>query len=252
LTPVNGQFNFVTYHNLIAVKSFIISTLLLISSSAIAQSVAINNDASLPHPSSMLDVKSNARGVLVPRVALTNRNVAAPVISPTNSLLVYNTATAGTGVNSVVPGFYYWNSTSWIPIGQTTNAAITGKNHFLVQDSTGQTGTKKGYGAQAINYIIATSGIYPCRSDCTGYNYDYTIMGEIKLFAGDFAPAGWALCNGQLLSINQNQALFSLLLFNYGGNGVTTFALPDLRSAVPLHFGASTTGQSWNIGEKKD
>lgn len=62
-------------------------------------------------------------------------------------------------------------------------------------------------------------------------------LGEIMLFAGDFAPRGWALCNGQLLSINQNQALFSLLLTRYGGNGQTTFALPDLRSRAPIHAG---------------
>ena len=53
-------------------------------------------------------------------------------------------------------------------------------------------------------------------------------LGEIRMFGFDFAPQGWALCNGQLLPINQNQALFSLLGFAYGGDGTTTFALPDL------------------------
>src|SRR5687767_11791868 len=62
-------------------------------------------------------------------------------------------------------------------------------------------------------------------------------IGEIRLFAGNFAPRGWALCNGQLLSIAQNTALFSLLGTTYGGNGQTTFALPDLRGRVPLHPG---------------
>ncbi|KZE73472.1 phage tail protein [Paenibacillus elgii] len=60
-------------------------------------------------------------------------------------------------------------------------------------------------------------------------------LGQIKLFAFGFAPRGWAQCNGQILPINQNQALFSLLGTNYGGNGVTTFALPDLRGRVPIH-----------------
>src|SRR4051794_19056287 len=63
-------------------------------------------------------------------------------------------------------------------------------------------------------------------------------MSEIRVFGFGFAPKGWALCNGQLLPINQNQALFSLLGTMYGGNGITTFALPDLRSRVPLHVGA--------------
>jgi microcystin-dependent protein len=62
-------------------------------------------------------------------------------------------------------------------------------------------------------------------------------IGEIKLVAFGYAPKGWALCNGQLLPINQNQALFSLLGTMYGGNGQTNFALPDLRGRVPLHVG---------------
>jgi microcystin-dependent protein len=62
-------------------------------------------------------------------------------------------------------------------------------------------------------------------------------LGEIKMVSFAFAPRGWAQCNGQLLPINQNQALFSLLGTTYGGNGQTTFALPDLRSRVPVHVG---------------
>ena len=63
-------------------------------------------------------------------------------------------------------------------------------------------------------------------------------LGEVKMVSFNFAPQGWALCNGQQLPINQNQALFSLFGTTYGGNGQTTFALPDLRGRVPLHFGA--------------
>lgn len=61
-------------------------------------------------------------------------------------------------------------------------------------------------------------------------------LGQISLFSFNFPPKGWAQCNGQLLPINQNQALFSLLGTTYGGDGRSTFALPDLRSRVPLHF----------------
>ena len=59
-------------------------------------------------------------------------------------------------------------------------------------------------------------------------------MGEISWVAFNFAPRGWAFCNGQLLPINQNQALFSLMGTTYGGNGVTNFALPDLRGRAPI------------------
>lgn len=62
-------------------------------------------------------------------------------------------------------------------------------------------------------------------------------MAELRLFGFNYAPKGWALCNGQVMPINQNQALFSLLGTTYGGNGQTTFALPDLRGQVPMHFG---------------
>src|SRR5215208_4748171 len=64
-------------------------------------------------------------------------------------------------------------------------------------------------------------------------------MGEVKIISWNFAPQGWALCNGQFLPINQNQALFSLLGTMYGGNGQTTFALPDFRGKIPLHWGGS-------------
>jgi microcystin-dependent protein len=70
-------------------------------------------------------------------------------------------------------------------------------------------------------------------------------LSEIRIFSFNYAPKGWALCNGQFLPINQNQALFALLGTTYGGNGQTTFALPDLRGRVPIHFGDGfTLGQA--------
>ncbi|HLG15595.1 MAG TPA: tail fiber protein [Blastocatellia bacterium] len=66
-------------------------------------------------------------------------------------------------------------------------------------------------------------------------------LSEIRIFSFNFAPKGWALCNGQLLPINQNQALFSLLGTTYGGNGQTNFALPNLQGNVPIHMGSGHT-----------
>ena len=71
-------------------------------------------------------------------------------------------------------------------------------------------------------------------------NAQEAMIGEVKMFAGNFAPRGWALCNGQLLQISQNSALFSILGTTYGGDGRTTFALPDLRGRVPVHAGSGT------------
>ncbi len=69
-------------------------------------------------------------------------------------------------------------------------------------------------------------------------------VGEIRMFAGNFAPRGFAFCDGQLLAVSQNDALFSLLGTIYGGDGRTTFGLPDLRGRVPIHQGAGPAEKS--------
>jgi microcystin-dependent protein len=74
-------------------------------------------------------------------------------------------------------------------------------------------------------------------------------IGEVVLFAGNFAPRGWAFCQGQILSIAQNTALFSILGTTYGGNGQTTFALPDLRGRVPVGPGQGPGLPSMTLGE---
>src|SRR5512140_1495707 len=74
-------------------------------------------------------------------------------------------------------------------------------------------------------------------------------IGEIRMFAGNFAPVGWAFCQGQLLAISENDALFNLIGTTYGGDGQNTFALPDLRSRVPVHSGTNQS-QSFILGEK--
>jgi microcystin-dependent protein len=65
-------------------------------------------------------------------------------------------------------------------------------------------------------------------------------VGEIRMFAGNFAPAGWMFCEGQLLPISENETLFNLIGTTYGGDGQSTFALPDLRGRVPIHFGSGS------------
>ena len=74
-------------------------------------------------------------------------------------------------------------------------------------------------------------------------------VGEIRILGGNFAPAGWALCNGQLLPISQNTALFSLLGTNYGGDGRSNFALPNLQGAAPLAMGSGPGLTPRVIGE---
>lgn len=81
----------------------------------------------------------------------------------------------------------------------------------------------------AVNYLIATTGVFPSQGGGAGFDQTTPTLGEITAFAGNYAPGGWALANGQLLSIQQNQALFAILGTTYGGDGITTFALPDLQ-----------------------
>src|SRR5215467_5371107 len=108
---------------------------------ATAQSVGINDDGSLPNIGAMLDVKSATRGVLIPRVALTATNLATPIASPVASLLVYNTAIAGSGGTAVTPGFYFWNGASWEKISSAStplsawslngNSGTNSDNNFI-------------------------------------------------------------------------------------------------------------------------
>jgi len=93
-----------------------------------------------------------------------------------------------------------------------------------------------------VNYSIALQGIYPSRNGYDNY------IGEICIYGFNFEPQGWALCNGQILSISQNTALFSLLGTMYGGNGQTTFGLPDLRGRTPIHYGQGPGLSSRTIG----
>ena len=74
-------------------------------------------------------------------------------------------------------------------------------------------------------------------------------VGEIRIFAGNFAPAGWMFCEGQLLPISENETLFQLIGTTYGGDGQETFNLPNLASRVPIHMGTGPTGITYQIGE---
>src|SRR5438309_4954850 len=73
-------------------------------------------------------------------------------------------------------------------------------------------------------------------------------VGEIRMFAGNFAPAGWMFCEGQLLPISEYETLFQLIGTTYGGDGQSTFALPDLRGRVPIHQGSNGTS-TYNLAE---
>jgi microcystin-dependent protein len=93
-----------------------------------------------------------------------------------------------------------------------------------------------------LNYIIALQGTFPSPNQGDVNN---TFVGEVKLFAGNFAPRGFAFAQGQLLVINQNTALFAVIGTTYGGDGRITFGLPDLRGRTPVG-----TGGGVNLGQR--
>src|SRR5579862_5863367 len=132
-------------------------------------------------------------------------------------------------VNGTIAGqLLEWNGNSWVATLPTAVALTASNMQPFV----------------TVNYIIAAQGIFPSRNGADPF------LGEIELFAGTFAPQGWFTCDGQLLPINQFTALFSLLGTTYGGNGTTTFALPDLRGRVPVHMGQGPGLSNRNEGDK--
>jgi microcystin-dependent protein len=100
----------------------------------------------------------------------------------------------------------------------------------------------------ALNYIIAVNGIFPSRDGSNVSNLPF--IGEISLFAGNFAPDGWMFAQGQILPISQNTALFAILGTSYGGNGQSTFALPDLRGRNIVGAGQGPGLPNWVIGQQ--
>jgi microcystin-dependent protein len=92
--------------------------------------------------------------------------------------------------------------------------------------------------------VLAVGAAFPAAASADAQPY----LGEIDIFSFGYAPKGWAQCNGQTMSINQNQALFSLLGTTYGGDGITTFNLPNLQSYVPIDYG-STSQDNYPLGD---
>lgn len=168
-----------------------------------------------------------------------------------NQVLFVNGGSASVGIGTSSPtSLFQVNGTT------TTNNIIlngTGNgntNDFLIKaNATGLIAARKGHGALGLNYLICNSGVYASPNNPGPTNNAW--IGEIKLFAGNYAPLGWEFCNGQLLTIANNTALFSIIGTYYGGNGTTHFGLPDLRGAAAVGFGTPAGGgNTWDVGER--
>ncbi|MGI4730053.1 MAG: tail fiber domain-containing protein [Janthinobacterium lividum] len=123
-------------------KSFALLFFVLLTKTSFGQNVGISSSSSFtPDASAALDVSYTSKGLLIPRVALTATNAAGPITSPATSLLVYNTATAGTSPNNVIPGYYYWNGSAWVALttNQSTNFWSTNGNAGTASTGTNST-----------------------------------------------------------------------------------------------------------------
>ncbi len=142
---------------------------------------------------------------------------------------------------------YHFRVVASNSIGQS----VGGDKSFTVpQGSTVSSGTTGGgqpfdirQPSLELNYMIGLAGIFPSRNIA-----ESEFVAQVRLFAGNFAPAGWALCQGQLMSISNNTALFSLIGTFYGGDGINTFALPDLRACTTVNVGQGAGLRPWVIG----
>ena len=250
------------------------SVLLLFAFQASFSQVGIGTTT--PNASAKLELQSTTQGFLPPRMTSTQR---AAIGSPATGLMVYQTD--GTA------GLYYYNGSSWIyvinassgtlPVSSggtgaatlTSNALLTGNGTSAVgtiavgtsgkvlysngtnwvagSTTASSTGSGTSFSIlppyQSINYFIATVGMFPSWAAVDPY------LGEIMIYPYANVPADWARCNGALLSISTYSALYALLGTTFGGNGTTTFGIPDLRGRVVLGTGVlNGTGTSYTQG----
>src|SRR5258708_24173033 len=211
--------------------SFLLMTSLAVCQAALSQNVGINSTGATPAASAMLDIVSSPSGLLIPRLALSATSSARPVTAPATSLMVYNTATAGTAPNNVVPGYYYWAGAAWAPLTPSTS------NAWLPTGNSGTTAGTNFIGTtDAIDFVVKTNGTERARFTSSGNfgvstispTFTFDVNGTIR--TGKAGPSG---TNGSLVYSNSTNA--NTLTFNSGVTSAT-YAL-----TLPVAQGAANT-----------
>lgn len=193
-------------------KIFHIILALCFISSLNAQRVGINT--ATPDASAALDITATDKGMLPPRMTMAQRDA---IVSPATGLLIYQTDAA--------TGYYYYNGSAWSAPGASQSLSIAGRDVSISGGNTVTLPTSPT--TVGIKYYILTQGIYPNQQAGCGSS---ACLGSIQLFAGNMAGGGaWMQCNGQTLVISSNTALFAVIGITYGGDGITTFQLPNLN-----------------------
>jgi microcystin-dependent protein len=201
-----------------------------------------------PDANSVLTISSTTKGVLPPRLSSVQQATLAATLTASEAGMLVTDATTGNLMG--------WTGQSFLPIANLTAKSplsVSATNQVAINPGTHAGDLITWDGANwvntqpaplhfsftvdnrqpflTLNFCIALNGIFPARSDANPF------VSEIEIFGFNFAPVGWAQCNGQLLAISQNTALFSLLGTTFGGNGTTNFALPNFQGRVPMSLG---------------
>ncbi len=241
-------------------KKILFSCFLFIQNVAYAQT---GIGTTTPDPKAALDITSTQKGVLLPRLNAAQLATLVSTLTPAQRGMMVTDAATGKP--------YYWNGSGWkdlsslaitasspLSISSTNTVAINpgtaagdlitwdGDNWVNMQPAVQHFTVPPVNNLQpylTLNYCIALQGIFPTRNT--------PFLGEIDVYSFNFPPKNWAFCNGQLLSINLYAAMFSLLGIMYGGNGTSTFALPNLQGRVPLHTGGGPgpTLSTYTLGQ---
>ena len=239
-----------------AVKLFTLHSLLLLGLNMGGQA-QLGLGITTPNNNAALHLNATNRGFLAPRMTAAQRlTLSASLTKAERGLAV---------LDSVSGKHYYWDSIKWtntviapkLPLIIIADSLVinpgTAVGDLLSWDGVNWVSKQpapprftcivnKQQPTLALNYCISLYGVYPNMND-------QPFVGEIRVVGFNFDPLGWAKCDGQLLSIAQNDVLFTLIGTYYGGDGQNTFALPDLRSRVPIHMGTGPNLSTRSIAE---
>ena len=239
-----------------SLRSLAFAGLLFLAGDTLAQNVAINGNGAAPDASAILDldvssaVFATKKGLLIPRIALTATNVAAPVTAPTTSLLIYNTATAGVAPNNVSPGFYYWDgvASAWVRLA-TSNAGWTTLGNAGTNPTTNFIGT-----TDANDWVIKTGGSLAANERARVKSTGQVVVNNTGFFTGDaFSAYANNTTNGTTNSINNTIGTFAVNGYASGnGTGVygeTSGGASTAGTAVWGDiYGTSTTASAGSTG----
>ena len=241
---------------------YILALTLLIAGKTQAQT-SIGIGTTTPDANAVLDINSTQKGLLLPRLNTVQQNTLASILTAAETGMIVIDANSGQQIS--------WTGSSWktlaatSPLTAKTPLTVASNNikinsgtnvgDLLTWDGTNWVNTQPAVQHFTVtvdnhqpylvnNYMIALFGIFPSQNDAS-----QPYVGEIYLMGCNFAVNGFQICDGSLLSISANPVLFDLIGTTYGGNGTSTYAVPDLRGRTPIGMGSGTGLSPYVIGQ---